>query len=72
VKPTGRMPWNVFALAHATNEPVTRAVLTDMATAWIKLGEQAEKNGQTDLVYEPHLCTVSGYGRRAGLTERHP
>jgi hypothetical protein len=39
-------------LAHATNEPATRAVLTDMATAWIKLGEQAEKNGQTDLVYE--------------------
>jgi hypothetical protein len=40
-------------LAHATNEPATRAVLTDMATAWIKLREQAEKNRQTDLVYEP-------------------
>jgi hypothetical protein len=39
-------------LAHDTSEPATRAVLTDMATAWIKLGEQAEKNGQTDLVYE--------------------
>jgi len=39
-------------LAHATTEPATRAVLTDMATAWIKLGEQAEKNRQTDLVYE--------------------
>jgi len=39
-------------LAHATTEPATRAVLTDMATAWVKLGEQAEKNRQTDLVYE--------------------
>ena len=40
-------------LAHATTESATRAVLTDMATAWIKLGEQSEKNRQTGLVYEP-------------------
>jgi hypothetical protein len=39
-------------LAHDAAEPATRAVLTGMATAWIKLEEQAEKNGQTDLVYE--------------------
>ena len=34
-------------LAHDTAEPATRAVLTDMATAWLKLEEQGKKYGQT-------------------------
>jgi hypothetical protein len=36
-------------LAHATTEQATKAVLTDMATAWIKLGEQAEKKWANQL-----------------------
>jgi hypothetical protein len=41
-------------LANDTNEPSTKAVLIDMAQAWIKL---AERNRQLSLVYEappPH------------------
>ena len=37
-------------LANDTNEPSTKAVLIDMAQAWIKL---AERNRQLSLVYEP-------------------
>lgn len=36
-------------LANDTNEPSTKAVLIDMAQAWIKL---AERNRQLSLVYE--------------------
>jgi hypothetical protein len=39
-------------LADGTNEPSTKAVLIDMAQAWIKLVEQAQKNRRFDLVYE--------------------
>jgi len=37
-------------LANDTNEPSTKAVLIDMAQAWIGL---AERNRQLSLVYEP-------------------
>ncbi len=37
-------------LANDTNEPSTKAVLIDMAQAWIRL---AERNRQLSLVYEP-------------------
>jgi hypothetical protein len=37
-------------LANDTNEPGTKAVLIDMAQAWIRL---AERNRQLSLVYEP-------------------
>jgi hypothetical protein len=36
-------------LANDTNEPSTKAVLIDMAQAWIKL---AERNRQLSLAYE--------------------
>ena len=36
-------------LANDTNEPSTKAVLIDMAQAWLKL---AERNRQLSLVYE--------------------
>jgi hypothetical protein len=35
-----------------TNESSTKAVLIDMAQAWIKLAEQAQKNRRPDLVSE--------------------
>ena len=39
-------------LANDTNEPSTKAVLIDMAQAWIKLAEQAQRNRQ--LATDPH------------------
>jgi hypothetical protein len=39
-------------LADGTNEPSTKAVLIDMAQAWIKLVEQSQRNRRFDLVYE--------------------
>lgn len=39
-------------LANDTNEPSTKAVLIDMAQAWIKLADRAQKNRQLGLVYE--------------------
>jgi len=39
-------------LANGTPEPSTKAVLIDMAQAWITLAEQAHRNRQLSLVYE--------------------
>ena len=39
-------------LAGETQEPGTKAVLIDMAQAWIRLAEQALRNRRLDLVYE--------------------
>jgi hypothetical protein len=39
-------------LAGQINGPTSKAVLLDMARAWVRLSEQAEKNSQLDLVYE--------------------
>lgn len=39
-------------LANNTHEPSTKAVLIDMAQAWIRLAEQAHRNRQLSLVYE--------------------
>ena len=39
-------------LANDTHEPSTKAVLIDMAQAWIRLAEQAQRNRQLRLVYE--------------------
>jgi len=39
-------------LANDTNEPSTKAVLIDMAQAWIRLAEQAQRNRRLDLVHE--------------------
>lgn len=41
--------------ASETTPPGSKAVLLDMATNWLKLARQAEKNGQTELVYEPPM-----------------
>jgi hypothetical protein len=40
-------------LANESNEPSTKAVLIDMAQAWIKLVEQAQRNRRLDLVHPP-------------------
>ena len=39
-------------LAEETNNPGTRLALMEMAQAWLRLAEQAEKNSKLDLVYE--------------------
>jgi hypothetical protein len=39
-------------LANDMNESSTKAVLVDMAQAWIRLAEQAQKNRRLELVYE--------------------
>jgi hypothetical protein len=39
-------------VAHETNNPAHRQVLLEMALAWLRLVDQAERNGQADLSYE--------------------
>jgi hypothetical protein len=41
-----------FRLARRVKDPQQRAVLLEMARAWLRLFEQAEKNAQADLSYE--------------------
>jgi hypothetical protein len=38
--------------AADVSDPLTQAVLRSMAQAWLRLAEQADKNGATNLVYE--------------------
>jgi hypothetical protein len=40
-------------LCGTISDPTSKAVLIDMARAWVRLAEQAEKNSHLDLVYEP-------------------
>ena len=40
-------------LGGTISDPTYKAVLLDMARAWVRLAEQAEKNSHLDLVYEP-------------------
>jgi hypothetical protein len=42
-----------FRLARRVNDPQQRALLLEMARAWLRLFDQAEKNAKTDLSYEP-------------------
>ena len=39
-------------IAQELTEPKTKTVLVNMASAWMRLVDQAEKNSKTDLVYE--------------------
>ena len=39
-------------LGGTISDPTSKAVLLDMARAWVRLAEQAQKNSQVDLVYE--------------------
>jgi hypothetical protein len=39
-------------MADGTSDGITRLVLIEMAHAWLRLAEQAEKNSRLDLVYE--------------------
>lgn len=39
-------------LANETTNPHHRATLLEMAQAWLRLLDQAEKNAQADLTYE--------------------
>jgi hypothetical protein len=41
-----------FRLANGLNDPQLRALLFEMARAWLRLSDQAEKNSQADLTYE--------------------
>ena len=43
---------NCVAIAEQTSDVATRAKLLAMAQAWRNLADQAERNSQTDLVYE--------------------
>jgi hypothetical protein len=40
-------------LASQTSDSDSKTALIHMAFAWLRLGEQAEKNLTADLVYEP-------------------
>jgi hypothetical protein len=40
-------------LAAEVTDPKAKANLTEMAAAWLRLAELAEKNSNTFLVYEP-------------------
>ena len=42
-----------FRLANESSNPGHCASLRDMALAWLLLYDQAEKNSQADIVYEP-------------------
>jgi hypothetical protein len=42
-----------FRLARRVNDPQQRAVLIEMARAWLRLFDQAEKNARADLGYKP-------------------
>ena len=41
-----------LSLAWRSKNEAVRLGLVDMAHAWLRLAEQAEKNDQTDIVYE--------------------
>jgi hypothetical protein len=41
-----------FAMARELTDPQKRVILLDMASCWLRLARQAEKNRQVDLVYE--------------------
>ena len=44
-------------LAEQVKDQVGKSKLIDMAAAWLRLAELAEKNSQTVLVYEPPYIT---------------
>jgi hypothetical protein len=39
-------------IAHSSSDPANKLSLLDMARSWLRLADQAEKNGDTVLVYE--------------------
>jgi len=41
-----------LVMASSVTDASNRASLLNMASAWLRLAELAEKNGRTDLVYE--------------------
>jgi hypothetical protein len=43
---------NCINAAAATTDPAIRASMLAMASSWLHLAEQAEKNSTADLVYE--------------------
>jgi hypothetical protein len=50
-----------LVMASSITDANNRKSLLDMASAWLRLADLAEKNGQTDLVYEtppPQLRTI--------------
>ena len=52
------------ALASTENNPGVRSEFKNLARAYMRLAEQAERNGQLDLTYETPL-NKSDDGRRA-------
>jgi hypothetical protein len=38
-------------------DPKAKAILIDMAAAWLRLADQAERNSQTSVVYEAPYVT---------------
>src|SRR6266511_1730964 len=47
-----RLAANCVSMAERVTNHQFKASLVDMAGAWLRLAEQAEKNSRTDLVYE--------------------
>jgi hypothetical protein len=46
-------------LANDSGDSTRGAILLDMALAWLRLADQAERNSQVDLIYETPLRSVS-------------
>jgi hypothetical protein len=42
-------------LAGQTTDPMSKLRLLDMAAVWLRLADQAGKDGQTDRVYETQV-----------------
>ena len=48
-----------LVMASSVTDASNRASLLNMASAWLRLAELAEKNSRTDLVYETPPATAS-------------
>ena len=44
---------DLAALARAENDPFQKAEFQRLSLAYLRLAEQADRNSQTDVVYEP-------------------
>ena len=56
-------------LAGQTTDPLSKLRLLDMAVVWLRLADQAEKNGQTDRVYGPQSQTPERLKASARLSQ---
>ena len=53
-----------ISVAQRTAETRSKLVLLEMARAWLLLAEQGAKNGQTTLVYETPMPSLTEFEKR--------